>query len=266
MKKIITIDTSCSYCNFSIMFPTEGRYGSIDSLEDYLLNLEYARGNISPDDIEVNVDEKEFNRLIEDAVSSVYEKYNEYIQDYGMIFLPPEFPFGGNSNYLVPVELSDNLWDLYGEWHADTKLSKDAYRLHELSKSAKKSDDDLCNFVDHYLYEILKINFGGSFKISKEILDRLKEYDDCEYDIFSIFRVYPDEDTKRLFQDDDRWNNLYWDAYNKLGHIWKDVEYEISTMFVCPETDADQMLAWMYKEGITLQNLKEMLYESDESY
>lgn len=161
-------------------------------------------------------------------------------------------------------------------WHNNSDVEK-------YIKTYWHSYSGYCNFMPESLDEILAEDdedrqlaayltlamlVEGTLRPCDEILDDLYYSMNerfCDYSRVNILEEYMDaleaERLLDLYNNDDRFNELYWDLVDKIGFVWlhegpdslrgiKDSDFEFNA-----KTDGERLLFWAVKQELTVSDL-----------
>lgn len=129
-----------------------------------------------------------------------------------------------------------------------------------------QSMDEIASFEDeerclacYMTFALLSEEYWDNFykkRTDWELYERLNT-DECCTDFTHVY-LYCSEEWAKVYNDNAKMDELYWNAFHALGHPWGNHEQKNHDLCTCPENEAQQLIVWATDMGYSPQNLREM--------
>lgn len=129
-----------------------------------------------------------------------------------------------------------------------------------------QSMDEIASFEDeerclacYMTFALLSEEYWDIFykkRTDWELYERLNT-DECCTDFTHVY-LYCSEEWAKVYNDNAKMDELYWNAFHALGHPWGNHEQKNHDLCTCPKNEAQQLIVWATDMGYSPQDLREM--------
>lgn len=129
-----------------------------------------------------------------------------------------------------------------------------------------KSMDEIASFEDdvrclacYMTFALLSEGYWDNFSEKRtdwELYERLNT-DECCTDFTHVY-LYCSEEWAKVYNDNAKMDELYWNAFHALGHPWDNHEKKNHDLCTCPKNEAQQLIVWATDMGYSSQDLREV--------
>lgn len=120
-------------------------------------------------------------------------------------------------------------------------------------------EDDVRSLACYMTFALLTEGYWNNFyrdRTDWELFERLNT-DECCTDFTHVY-LYCSEEWAQVYNDNDRMDELYWDAFHALGHPWNNHSYKDYNLCTREDNEALQLVIWATDMGYSPQDLREM--------
>ena len=222
-----------------------------------------------------------YKKVVQNHAADIIDEYAmPILNDYGIaaikvvgIYSPREYNFT-TDELNFDVYLSEDFEEKFAEnmkrFRKNPSLQK-YIEEHWWSRSGfhsfmPQSMDEIASFEDdvrclacYMTFALLSEGYWDNFSEKRtdwELYERLNT-DECCTD-FSHVYLYCSEEWAKVYNDNAKMDELYWNAFHALDHPWGNHEQKNHDLCTCPKNEAQQLIVWATDMGYSLQDLREM--------
>ena len=229
-----------------------------------------------------NFDVEGYEKVIQEQASDIIEEYAmPILENYGVasikvtgIWSPREYNFT-TDRLEFDVYLKEDFKETFKKnmerfrknaslqkyiedhwWHRNGFYS---FMPQSMSEIASFEDEERC-LACYLTFALLTEGYWDNFcegRTDLELYERLSA-NECCTDYADVY-LYCSEEWAKVYNDNARMDELYWDVYHAIGHPWSNHKYKDLNLCCSPSNGALELVVWAMDMGYSPQDLRKMV-------